>query len=106
MGNVRFLDQVSVNSFANGTNNSSAFGAALPRIILPGATYIVSSNTSVSTWRLTNAGTLILELGPQIVLPNGSVVRTDSQLYVGDILENQGTIFNSGLIEIGGEQTN
>jgi len=105
MANVRFLDQVSVNSFANGSNNSTAYGASIPRIILPGASFIVSSNTSISTYRLTVAGTLIMELGPQIQLPNGTVTRANSQLYVGDILENQGTIFNEGLIEVGGDRT-
>ena len=46
-----------------------------------------------------------MELGPQIQLPNGTVTRANSQLYVGDILENQGTIYNEGLIEVGGDQT-
>ena len=103
MGNVRFLDQVSVNSFANGTNTSTAYGATIPRVILPGASFTVSSNTSVSTWRLTVAGVLTLEGGPEIELPDGSVVRANAQLYVGDILENQGIINNAGLIEIGGD---
>jgi hypothetical protein len=105
MANVRFLDQVSVNSFANGGNTSTSFGATIPRIILPGTSFKISANTSVSTYRLTVAGTLILELGPQIVLPDGSVVRANSQLYVSDILENQGTIINEGIIEIGGDAT-
>ncbi len=103
MANVRFLDNVAVTSFESG-GNDTASGAALPRVILPGQTFRVSPNTSISTYRLTVAGTLIMEVGPQVELPDGQIVRADSQLYVGDFLENQGTIVNGGLIEIGGNQ--
>ena len=103
MANVRFLDNVAVTAFQTGTSNTSA-GATIPRIILPGETFRVSPNTSVSTYRLTVAGTLIMEVGPIVELPDGQVVRADSQLYVGDTLENQGTIINAGFIEIGGNQ--
>jgi len=103
MSNVRFLDSVSVNSFANGTNNSTAYGAVIPRAILPGAWFTVSPNTSVSTYRLTVIGTLFMESGPELQLPDGSIFRATSQLYVGDALDVQGTIINSGLIEIGGD---
>ncbi len=103
MANVRFLDNVAVTSFESG-GNDTASGAVLPRVILAGQTFRVSPNTSVSTYRLTVAGTLIMEVGPQVELPDGQIVRADSQLYVGDFLENQGTIINGGLIEIGGNQ--
>jgi len=104
MANVRFLDQVAVNSFANGTNTSTAYGATLPRVILSGAAFTISPNTSVSTWRLTVAGTLVVESGPQVQLPDGSVVRADGTLYIGDTLYNQGIVNNAGVIEIGGDQ--
>ena len=102
MANVRFLDNVAVTSFQTG-GNTTANGARIPRVILPGQTFIVSPNTSISTYRLTVAGTLIMEVGPEVELPDGQVVRADSQLYVGDFLENQGTIINSGFIEVGGD---
>lgn len=102
MANVRFLDNVAVTSFETG-GNDTASGASIPRIILPGQTFRVSPNTSVSTYRLTVAGTLIMEVGPQVELPDGQVIRANSQLYVGDTLENQGTIINGGFIEIGGD---
>jgi len=102
MAQVRFLDQMSVSSFEAGANETAA-GSTLPRIILPGQSFRISSNTSVSTYGLTVAGTLILEVGPEIELPDGTVTRADSQLYVGDILENQGIIIQGGLIEVGGD---
>jgi len=102
MAQVRFLDQMSVSSFEAGANETAA-GSTLPRIILPGQLFRVSSNTSVSTYGLTVAGTLIMEVGPEIELPDGTVTRADSQLYVGDILENQGIIIQGGLIEVGGD---
>ena len=105
MGNIRFLDNVAINAFnTGGGGNSSANGATIPRVILAGQTFRVSPNTSVSTYRLTVAGTLIMEVGPQVELPDGQVILANSQLYVGDTLENQGTIINGGLIEIGGNQ--
>jgi len=103
MSNVRFLDSVAVNSFANGTNTSTAYGAVIPRVILPGGAFTVSPNTSVSTYRLTIAGTLFMESGPEVQLPDNSIFRATSQLYIGDTLDNQGIIYNSGLIEIGGD---
>jgi len=83
MAQVRFLDQMSVSSFESGANETAA-GSTLPRIILPGQSFRISSNTSVSTYGLTVAGTLILEVGPEIELPDGTVTRADSQLYVGN----------------------
>lgn len=103
MANVRFLDNVAVSAFQTG-GNDSASGTVIPRIILPGQTYRVSANTSISTYRLTVAGTLIMEIGSEVELPDGQVIRADSQLYVGDFLENQGTIINSGFIEVGGDE--
>ena len=44
-----------------------------------------------------------MEVGPQVELPDGQVILANSQLYVGDTLENQGTIINGGFIEIGGD---
>ena len=102
MAQVRFLDQMSVSSFESGANETAA-RSTLPRIILPGQSFRFSSNTSVSTDGLTVAGTLILEVGPEIELPDGTVTRADSQLYIGDILENQGIIIQGGLIEVGGD---
>jgi hypothetical protein len=101
MSNVRFLDSVAVNSFANGTFNSTAYGSIIPQIILPGAYFTVSPNTSVSTYNLTVAGTLLMEAGPEVQLPDGTITRATSQLYVTNVLDNQGTIVNSGVIEIG-----
>jgi hypothetical protein len=101
MANVRFLDQVAVNSYANGTNNSTAYGAIIPRIILPGSAFTVSANTSVSTYILTVIGNLILEQGPEIELPDGTVTRANSYLWIEDTLNNQGTIDVGGILEIG-----
>lgn len=103
MSNVRFLDSVAVNSFANGTNTATAYGAVIPRVILAGASFTISPNTSVSTYRLTVVGTLLMESGPELQLPDGTIFRAVSQLYIGDTLDVQGTIVNSGLIEIGGD---
>lgn len=104
MANIRFLDQIAVNSFANGTNQSTAFGATLPRVILPGSQFTVSSNTSISTYRLTVIGTLTIEFGPEVQIPDGSTIRANGLLYVGDTLDILGTVNNAGLIEIGGDQ--
>lgn len=105
MANVRFLDQVAVNSYANGTNNSTAYGATIPRIILPGSAFTVSSNTSVTTYRLTVVGNLILETGPEIELPDGTVTRANSYLWIEDTLSNQGVIDISGVLEFGENST-
>ena len=99
MSNVRFLDQVSVSSFNASTARSSGT-SALPAVILPGETYTVTANTIQSAYNLTVLGTLKLELGSEIEAPNG-VIRTDAQLWVENILDNQGTIINEGLIQIG-----
>jgi len=103
MANVRFLDQVTVNSYAQGSSTSTAGGAALPNIILPGSTFTVSSNTSVSTYRLTILGTLIMERGPELQAPDGSIIYANSQLYVADSMDVQGTIINEGFIKVGGD---
>lgn len=101
MSNVRFLDQVSVASFQASTARSSTSAAALPAVILPGETYTISANTVQSTYNLTILGTLKLELGSEVEAPGGGVIRTDAQLWVENILDNQGTIINEGLIQIG-----
>jgi hypothetical protein len=105
MANVRFLDQVAVNSYANGTYNSTAYGAIMPRIILPGSAFTVSSNTSVATYKLTVVGNLILETGPEMELPDGNVVRANSYLWVEDTLDVQGVIDAGGIIEFGESTT-
>lgn len=103
MANIRFLDQVSVNSFAQGSSNSTAGGASFPNVILPGSTFIVSSNTSVSTYNLSVFGVLILERGPQLQAPDGSIIYANSQLFVAGDINVQGTIINEGLIVVGGD---
>lgn len=105
MANIRFLDSVAVNSFANGTNNSTAYGAVIPRIILPGSSFIVSSNTSTTTYNLTVVGNLRLETGPELELPDGTITRANSYLWVENILDNQGTIDLLGVIEFGENNT-
>ena len=102
MSNVRFLDSVSVSAFASTVGNSTATGGVLPSVILPGQTFTVSSNTSVSAYRLTVAGTLNVQAGPQIELPDGSIIYANGQLFLDDLINLQGTINNSGLIEVGG----
>ena len=103
MANVRFLDQVAVTAFEKTAGNSSAEGAIVPAVILPGQTYTVSPNTSVATYRLTNLGTLRIEKGSEIEAPDGTILNTNGQLWIDDVLENQGTIINDGLLVIGTE---
>jgi len=102
MANVRFLDQVAVNSFANGTNTSTAYGATLPRYILPGETFTISANTNASGYNLTVLGTLIIQPGPLLELSDGSTVNAHGTLWIENTLDNQGTIHNSGTIIVGG----
>lgn len=103
MANVRFLDQVAVTAFETSPGNSSGAGAVVPAVILPGQTYTVSPNTSVATYRLTNLGTLRIERGSEIEAPDGTILNTNGQLWIDDVLENQGTIINDGLLVIGTE---
>jgi len=103
MAQVRFLDQVAVSAFNSSTGNSSGDGTIIPAVVVPGQTYTVSPNTSVSTYTLTNLGTLIIEQGSEIEAPNGDILNTNGQLWVDDTLENQGTIINNGLLVIGTE---
>jgi len=103
MANVRFLDQVAVTAFETNPGNSSAGGTVIPAVILPNQTYIVSPNTSVSTYRLTNLGTLRIEKGSEVEAPDGTILNTNGQLWIDDVLENQGTIINNGLLVIGTE---
>ena len=100
MANIRFLDQVSVNSFAGG-GDSTINGTPLPSVILAGQTFTIAANTSAATYNLTVFGTLRVEKGAQVEAPDGSIIYTDGQLYIDNILDNQGTIINDGLIVIG-----
>jgi hypothetical protein len=103
MANIRFLDQVAVTAFENTPGNSSSTGAVIPAVILPGQTYTISPNTSVATYRLTNLGTLRIEKGSEVEAPDGQILNTNGQLWIDDVLENQGTIINDGLLVIGTE---
>lgn len=103
MANVRFLDQVAVSAFQTSPGNSSGDGTSVPAVILSGQTYTVSANTSVSTYVLTNLGTLVVEQGSQVEAPDGAILNTNGQLWIDHSLENQGTIINGGLIVIGTE---
>ena len=47
MAHIRFLDQVSVNSFAGG-GDSTINGTPLPSVILAGQTFTVATNTTAS----------------------------------------------------------
>ena len=100
MAQVRFLDQVSVSSFSGG-GDSTINGTPLPNIILAGQTFTVATNTSAATYNLTVFGTLRVESGAEIEAPDGSIVYSVGQLFVDNVLENQGTIINDGLIVIG-----
>ena len=100
MANIRFLDQVSVNSFSGG-GDSTINGTPLPTVILAGQTFTIAANTSTATYNLTVFGTLRVEKGAQVEAPDGSIIYTDGQLYIDNILDNQGTIINDGLIVIG-----
>ena len=100
MANIRFLDQVSVNSFAGG-GDSTINGTPLPTVILAGQTFTIAANTSTATYNLTVFGTLRVEKGAQVEAPDGSIIYTDGQLYIDNILDNQGTIINDGLLVVG-----
>jgi len=104
MANVRFLDQVAVNAFASGNQTSTAGGATLPRYILPGETFTISANTNATAYNLTVLGTLIVESGPLVELSDGTTVNAHGTLWVDNILDDQGTINNSGTIIVGGDQ--
>jgi hypothetical protein len=100
MANIRFLDQVSVNSFAGG-GDSTINGTPLPTVILAGQTFTIAANTSTSTYNLTVFGTLRVEKGAQVEAPDGSIIYTNGQLYIDNMLDNQGTIINDGFIVVG-----
>jgi len=100
MANIRFLDQVSVNSFAGG-GDSTINGTPLPSVILAGQTFTIAANTSAATYNLTVFGTLRVEKGAQVEAPDGSIIYTDGQLYIDNMLDNQGTIINDGFIVVG-----
>jgi len=100
MANIRFLDQVSVNSFAGG-GDSTINGTPLPTVILAGQTFTIAANTSTATYNLTVFGTLRVEKGAQVEAPDGSIIYTNGQLYIDNMLDNQGTIINDGFIVVG-----
>jgi hypothetical protein len=100
MANIRFLDQVSVNSFAGG-GDSTINGTPLPSVILAGQTFTIAANTSAATYNLTVFGTLRVEKGAQVEAPDGSIIYTNGQLYIDNMLDNQGTIINDGFIVVG-----
>ena len=100
MAQVRFLDQVSVNSFSGG-GDSTINGTSLPSVILAGSTFTIATNTAASVYNLTVFGTLRIEKGAQVEAPDGTIVYTDGQLYVDNVLDNQGTIINDGLLVVG-----
>jgi hypothetical protein len=103
MSNIRFLDQVPLASFQSSAGNSTGNGDVVPSVILPGTTFTISSNTSAAVYRLTVAGTLNVESGPEVELPDGSVVYAHGQLFVDDKIIVQGTVNNDGLIVVGGD---
>ena len=100
MANIRFLDQVSVNSFAGG-GDSTINGTPLPSVILADQTFTIAANTSAATYNLTVFGTLRVEKGAQVEAPDGSIIYTNGQLYIDNMLDNQGTIINDGFIVVG-----
>ena len=100
MANIRFLDQVSVNSFSGG-GDSTINGTPLPTVILAGQTFTIAANTSAATYNLTVFGTLRVEKGAQVEAPDGSIIYTNGQLYIDNMLDNQGTIINDGFIVVG-----
>lgn len=100
MAYVRFLDQVSISSFSGpATTNSSGDGVSIPRIILPGETYTVSANTSVTAYDLIVLGTLLIE-GGTLIPGTNPPLYTDGQLVVENSLDIQGTVINNGILEI------
>lgn len=102
MAQVRFLDQVSVSSFA-GRGDSTINGTPLPSVILAGQTFTLAANTTAATYNLRVFGTLKIEQGSQVEAPDGSIVYTNGQLYIENELDNQGTIINDGLLVVGNQ---
>lgn len=105
MSNIRFLDQVPLSAYQVPADPSTGQGSYIPRIIYGGETFTVTKNTSIATFRLTVVGKLVLELGPELELPDGSTARANSYLWVEDRLDNQGTIDIAGIIEFGENST-
>ena len=103
MSNIRFLDQVPLASFQSSAGNSTGNGDVVPTVIFPGTTFTISQNTSAAVYRLTVAGRLIVESGPQLELPDGTVTYAHGQLYIDDKLIVQGIVDNAGIIVIGGD---
>ena len=103
MSNVRFLDQIALSAFQSSAGSSTANGNVIPTVILPGTTFTISQNTSAAVYKLTVAGRLIVESGPQVELPDGTVTYAHGQLYIDDKLIVQGIVDNAGIIVIGGD---
>ena len=97
MSNVRFLDNVSVSSFAG---SSQEVGSAFPRFVLAGETKIVPTNVSSYAFDVYNLGTIRITEGSAIQV-GGETLYTHGLLRVETNLENEGTIVNDGIIEIG-----
>lgn len=103
MSNIRFLDQVAVSAFLSSAGNSTGNGNVVPTVILPGTTFTISQNTSAAVYRMTVAGTLNIESGPEVELPDGTITYAHGQLYIDDKLIVQGTVNNAGILVIGGD---
>ena len=97
MSNIRFLDNVSVSSFAGSTQE---VGSAFPRFVLAGETKIVPTNVSSYAFDVYNLGTIKITAGSAIQV-GGETLFTHGLLRVETNLENEGIINNEGIIEIG-----
>lgn len=97
MSNVRFLDNVSISSFAG---SSQTVGGAFPRFVLAGETKVVPTNISSYTFDLYNQGTISITEGSS-VLVGGETLYSHGLLRVETTFENEGTVNNNGIMEVG-----
>ena len=97
MSNVRFLDNVLVQSPSTTSDN---VGAAFPRVIFLGETKTVATNTNSYAFDVYNLGTINIKAGSAVEV-GGETVYSHGVLRIENIFTNQGTIDVGGILELG-----
>jgi len=101
MSNVRFLDNVTVTSFAS---SNTFVGSTFPRVVFTGETKTVPTNQNTYAFEVYILGVISIT-GGQAVEVGGETVYSHGLLRIENIFSNQGRINVNGILEIGDSAT-
>jgi len=97
MSNVRFLDNVTVTSFAS---SNTFVGSTFPRVVFSNETKTVPTNQNSYAYEVFNQGTINITSG-QAVTIGGQTVYSHGLLRMESKFVNEGKINIGGILEVG-----